>query len=151
MVLWNCSMEHTKNWDIHPYFFCKLFGVFCKSLELFSAWFSCSFSVYIKILNHIFFSFMGRRDFFGYFVIEIRALTRDFSILLNLLWIENSANFALFCLEQIFAVSGSGRDNRRVIYFRFSMLPWHLEQNFAAVAKTFKIHVCWMSESFLFY
>ena len=154
VVLRNCSMEHTKNWDslnIHTYFLCKILGVFCKSLELFSAWFSCNFSVYIKILNHIFFSFMGRRDFFGYFVIEIKALTRDFSILLNLLWIENSANVAPFSVEQILTVSGCGRGNRRVIYFTFSISPWHLEKNFAAVAKIFKIHVCWMSEFFLFY
>ena len=29
---------------------------------------------------------------------------------------------------------------------RFLILPWHLEQTFADAVKTFKIHVCWMSQ-----
>ena len=33
----------------------------------------CTISVYVKIFSHIFFHFMGRRDFFGYFVMKIRA------------------------------------------------------------------------------
>ena len=40
----------------------------------------------------------------------------------------------------------SGRNNRPTKNFKFSILPWHLEQTFAAAAKSFKIHLCELSE-----
>ena len=63
--------------------------------------------LYVKIFSHIFFHLMSRRDFFGYFM-KIRAYTRHFFILRNLLWKVNSANSAVFCSQQIFAVSVTG-------------------------------------------
>ena len=43
-------------------------------------------------------------------------------------------------IEQVW--SGNNWVNRGARTFMFSILPWHLEQTFAAAAKTFNIHVC---------
>ena len=63
----------------------------------------------VNIFSHIFYHFMGRRDFLGYYVTKIRAETRHFSILLNLLWMAISANSAILCLQQIFAMAVTER------------------------------------------
>ena len=47
--------------------------------------------------------------------------------------------------------SSSDWVNRNARTFRFSILPWHLEQTFAAAAKALKIHVWYMSETSMFY
>ena len=42
--------------------------------------------------------------------------------------------------EQVW--SGNNRVDRGARTFTFFILPWHLEQTFAAASKTFKITVC---------
>ena len=86
--------------------------------EYFWAHFSCSIFVYVKIFSHIFFQCMGRRDFFGY--CENQNISkRDFSILLNLLWMVKSA---VFCSQQIFAVSACHCSYRSKNWSKFTCI-----------------------------